>query len=206
MSIGSSIRALRTAKGWTTTELAEKANMSQSYISEIENGKKPGRSALEKLAQALGVPVATLWEGVPSDSLAWFWRSRFATLRPSEIIAFRSETVAQRALWAVRQLLAAFPVHQLEDRLGMTQQMLSDLVAGRNEVSNWTIDQLVQKADVPVNFLLNGDVGPIDELLRKLLTDEHCAAWLLLFEKANSHGIPPDVMERLLETVLTFKK
>jgi transcriptional regulator with XRE-family HTH domain len=206
MTIGSTVRALRTARGWSTTKLAELADMSQSYISEIENGKDPGRSALEKLSRAFGITVADLLAERPADSLAWFWRSRFASLRPSEIIEFRSRSVSDRVIWAIKNLTGAFPASDVAAKLDMSEDDLANLVAGRNAVSDWTVDIVSQKMDVPVNFLVNGDVGPIDELIRRLLTDDNCAAWLLLFDKARINNVPPEAVERLLDTALMLSK
>jgi len=39
IKIGEKLRALRKSKGLTTNELAEKVNVSQSYISRFENNR-----------------------------------------------------------------------------------------------------------------------------------------------------------------------
>lgn len=59
-AIGARIRSMRAEKGLSLTELAEKAVVSKSYLSTVENGtgSRPGAAVLHKLAQALGVTLA----------------------------------------------------------------------------------------------------------------------------------------------------
>lgn len=64
-SVGSRIRKFREEKGMTATELAEKARVSKSYLSELEseNGdakKKPSGEMLYDIAKALGVAMSDL--------------------------------------------------------------------------------------------------------------------------------------------------
>lgn len=57
------IRATRINKGLTQIELAEKAEIAQAYLSEIENGKtKPSLTVLERLADALDVSIVELFK------------------------------------------------------------------------------------------------------------------------------------------------
>ena len=57
MVLGEKVRAARERLGWTTQMLADKVNLSQPYISEIENGNKnPSAKTIMKLAAALNVP------------------------------------------------------------------------------------------------------------------------------------------------------
>ena len=52
------IKILRKYRGMTQAELAEKADISRPYLTEIETGKKDGSiRAMRGLAEALGVPV-----------------------------------------------------------------------------------------------------------------------------------------------------
>lgn len=52
---------LRVAKGWSQTKLAEASGVSQTYISDLEAGKKnPTVLILQKLAKALEVPISQL--------------------------------------------------------------------------------------------------------------------------------------------------
>lgn len=61
-SIAHRIRALRDAKGWSLEALAERSAVSKSNISLIERGQSsPTAVVLDKLATALGVPLASLF-------------------------------------------------------------------------------------------------------------------------------------------------
>lgn len=55
------IKKLREERGWTVETLAGKVNMSRSYVSEIENGKKNVNNVrLSAFAKAFGVSVFDL--------------------------------------------------------------------------------------------------------------------------------------------------
>jgi transcriptional regulator with XRE-family HTH domain len=62
-TIASRIRALRDANAWSLDALAERSAVSKSTISLIERGESsPTAVVLDKLATALGVPLASLFE------------------------------------------------------------------------------------------------------------------------------------------------
>ena len=56
------VKALRKANGWSQSELAQIATLSQSSIHYIESGfrKNPGIMCLQKLAEALNVSLLEL--------------------------------------------------------------------------------------------------------------------------------------------------
>ena len=55
------LRELRDAKGWTQQRFADASGVSQTFISELETGKKqPTVSVAIKLARALGVQLGEL--------------------------------------------------------------------------------------------------------------------------------------------------
>ncbi len=61
---GDHIRALREERGYTLQDMAKRANLSLSYLSEIERGsKRPSLKSIDKLAVALNVSKAQLIEG-----------------------------------------------------------------------------------------------------------------------------------------------
>lgn len=68
------IRDLRKARGLTQEQLAEKAGLSRSHLSEIETGAAPPNTLrLEAIARALRVTTAELFGGdasLPRDDLA----------------------------------------------------------------------------------------------------------------------------------------
>lgn len=59
------IKALRKQKKMSQMELAEKACITQAYLSGLENGKRknPSLKTLENIAKALEVPVHVLLRG-----------------------------------------------------------------------------------------------------------------------------------------------
>lgn len=60
--IGNQLRALRKAKNLTTQELADKVNVSQSYISRFENGRAiPDIVMLERILVALDTDLSTFF-------------------------------------------------------------------------------------------------------------------------------------------------
>ena len=55
------VRVWRRHRGLTSSALAARAGIAASYVSDIENGKKPGSiSSMKRLAAALGVGVEDL--------------------------------------------------------------------------------------------------------------------------------------------------
>lgn len=71
MSVGSAIRDRRLADGLTLVALAELADLSQPFLSQVENGRaRPSMSSLYRIATALGTTPQALFGNVPSDSAA----------------------------------------------------------------------------------------------------------------------------------------
>ncbi|WP_374475504.1 helix-turn-helix domain-containing protein [Zoogloea sp.] len=61
---GARIKALRRAQGLSQEAFADKCGFARSYMSRIERGgANPSLDAVEVLALALGVSVASLFEG-----------------------------------------------------------------------------------------------------------------------------------------------
>ena len=60
--IGENLRYYRKEKNMSMRDLSKKSNVSSSYISDLENGKnnKPSVDVVEKLADALKIPVTKL--------------------------------------------------------------------------------------------------------------------------------------------------
>ena len=69
--LGKNIKFLRSGNGWTQAVLAEKADISVIFLSNIERGAKyPKADTLARIAQVLEVEVFELFKGdlAPSDS------------------------------------------------------------------------------------------------------------------------------------------
>ncbi|KYH31866.1 helix-turn-helix domain-containing protein [Neomoorella mulderi] len=66
MEIGSTIRHFREERGYTLDDLAGRAGISPSYLSEIERGhKRPSLKTLDKICSALNIPRETL---IPAEN------------------------------------------------------------------------------------------------------------------------------------------
>ncbi|MCY8228742.1 helix-turn-helix transcriptional regulator [Bacillus spizizenii] len=61
MSLGQAIKLIRKDSRLTQEELAELANLSRSYVADIERGRySPSMSTLEKISEALNITVADI--------------------------------------------------------------------------------------------------------------------------------------------------
>jgi transcriptional regulator with XRE-family HTH domain len=81
-TIGERIKTLRTGQGMTLAELGEKANLSTSYLSQIERDKtSPSLTTLETIAKSLNIGLRTLFE--TDDEAAFVLRARKETNTPT---------------------------------------------------------------------------------------------------------------------------
>jgi transcriptional regulator with XRE-family HTH domain len=70
MSLGQRIKALRAERALQQRQLAEKAGLTPSLVSQIESGRlTPSLHTLGKIAAALGVSIASLFEQGPEGRL-----------------------------------------------------------------------------------------------------------------------------------------
>lgn len=68
-TVGARIRARREELGWTQEDLARKANISKSFLSDIENGKRSvGADKLLDIARALSRSLDFLMTGKDAES------------------------------------------------------------------------------------------------------------------------------------------
>lgn len=68
--LGARIRALRRERELQQRQLAEKADLAPSMVSQIESGRlTPSLHTLGRIAAALGVPIAALFDGQPAGSV-----------------------------------------------------------------------------------------------------------------------------------------
>jgi transcriptional regulator with XRE-family HTH domain len=69
-SLGERIKALRAERALQQRQLAEKAGLTPSMLSQIESGRlTPSLHTLGRLAGALGIPIASLFEQGPQGRL-----------------------------------------------------------------------------------------------------------------------------------------
>lgn len=65
VAFGSNVRALREKRNLTQEELAEKADLDRTYISDIERGtRNPGIKNVACIAKALSVSTSQLCDGI----------------------------------------------------------------------------------------------------------------------------------------------
>jgi transcriptional regulator with XRE-family HTH domain len=64
-ALGSRVRRLREAKGWTQEGLAERSGLDRSYIAGIEAGlRNPSIKALAKITRGLGATLSGFFDTV----------------------------------------------------------------------------------------------------------------------------------------------
>jgi transcriptional regulator with XRE-family HTH domain len=69
-ALGARIRALRVERELQQRQLAEKAELTPSMVSQIESGRlTPSLHTLGKIAGAFGVPIAALFDSQPAGSI-----------------------------------------------------------------------------------------------------------------------------------------
>jgi transcriptional regulator with XRE-family HTH domain len=70
ISLGGRIKTLRMERGLQQRQLAEKADLTPSLVSQIESGRlTPSLNTLRRLADGLGVTIASLFDGQPPGSV-----------------------------------------------------------------------------------------------------------------------------------------
>ena len=70
-SLGQRIKALRVERKLQQRQLAMKAGLTPSMLSQVESGRlTPSLATLGKVAGALGVPIGSLFEPAPNGSLS----------------------------------------------------------------------------------------------------------------------------------------
>jgi len=70
VTLGERIKGLRAERQLQQRQLAEKAGLTPSMLSQIESGRlTPSLNTVGKLAGALGVPIAALFESAPNGRL-----------------------------------------------------------------------------------------------------------------------------------------
>ncbi|QNU67236.1 helix-turn-helix transcriptional regulator [Ruminiclostridium herbifermentans] len=62
MKIGEQIKKIRKEKQLSQKEVSKRANISQNFLSEIENGKSCGISTIESICSALGITLSFLFK------------------------------------------------------------------------------------------------------------------------------------------------
>ena len=67
--LGANVRRLRTEKGWSQEDYADRAGIHRTYVSDIERGRRnPTVTVVEKLAKPLGVQPGRLLDDAKSST------------------------------------------------------------------------------------------------------------------------------------------
>lgn len=144
---GQQIRTLREERGYTLRELANRANLSLSYLSEIERGSKcPSLKTVDKLARALDVPRSGLVENEQWD---------------------RGLSIGDkiRLLRKERKMSLADLAHEV----GISTSYLSEIERGTVYPSLFILKQLARGVGVPPLVLMGyeGSLGHKLKMLRE---------------------------------------
>ena len=102
-SLGARIKALRLERDLQQRQLAEKAELTPSMVSQIESGRlTPSLNTLRKLADALGVTLAAIFDGQPSG------RVLVSRNKDYPVVSFDGSSERWAVLGATRQMSPSF--------------------------------------------------------------------------------------------------
>lgn len=88
------LKELRRSRGMTQAALASKAHVQTSYVGRLESGGAcPGIDLLERLAKALGAPVAELLPDSPSPDTAAVLREQARAIFETLVTTADRETL-----------------------------------------------------------------------------------------------------------------
>lgn len=100
-SVGGRIRLVRTKRGWSLEQLAEKAGISKSFLWEVERGSDIGGERLLRVANALDASLDYLMRGQVSED-----ENKTSTVEiPAEV-----DELAKEAGLTYRQTLALLEI------------------------------------------------------------------------------------------------
>ncbi len=104
MALGDRIKEIRMSLGWTQDQLAKEAQISKSFLSEVENNKSNvSGEKLLRIAEALHASLDYLMKGAPA--------SNDASVKPVEIPAELSELAEELGL-SFRHTRTVLSTHQ----------------------------------------------------------------------------------------------
>ncbi|MTI81208.1 MAG: helix-turn-helix transcriptional regulator [Firmicutes bacterium] len=142
---GERIRSLREERGYTLQDLAKRAKLSLSYLSEIERGsKRPSLKTIEKLATALNVPKTQLIEGEVTDT---------GLSLGEKIRIIRNEK--------------DLSLQDLADNVGISLSYLSEIERGTVYPALSTLKRVSEGLNIPTSALM-GHEGTLGHKLRSL--------------------------------------
>jgi len=102
--LGSNLRKFRGRREWSQMEMAEKAEISMNFLSEIERGNKwPSSETLQNLADSLGIEVYELFRPDETEPNIGKYMERFS----NDVMLAVQESVKKSLLNIKRQYRAS---------------------------------------------------------------------------------------------------
>ncbi len=170
LKTGEKIRAFREQRGYTLLELSRRANLSLSYLSEIERGaKKPSLQTLAKIARVFNVDKAQLVEETPAGT----------GLLPGEKI---------RLLRTGKKM----SLQELAQKAKISVSYLSEIERGTVYPSLATLQRVAGGLGVPASSLL-GREACVGERLKKLREERG----LTQSQLARQAGVTPGLIGQI---------
>ena len=85
MNLGNAVKELRKRRGLTQGNFCEQIGITQSYLSQVENGvKEPSIDVIKKISDALGTPMPVLfWFTLTEEDVHESKVEVFKLLKPS---------------------------------------------------------------------------------------------------------------------------
>ena len=181
---GKVVRKVREEKGYSLAELAEKAGISVSYLSEIERGsKKPSLKTVEKLSSSLNIAVREFVKGSAEGGIGMGARIRLlreeramtlqnlatATGLSYSYICEIERELVEPSLRALRKVAEALNVPI--NRIKLPDSSLGGKIARVREEFGLKQSQLAKKAGVSpgmIGQLEQGKVQPSLQTVEKI--------------------------------------
>jgi transcriptional regulator with XRE-family HTH domain len=162
LEIGSRLKEMRTRRGMSQKELADKVDVSPSFISQVENNQiSPSLTSFVQLCNALGESPSTLLDDKPAKKTGWLIRQRSGSSQPlmkedglsvfnvSENGAYPRDSVANIAVIEPHtQIKKHFLLHKGKEFIHVLKGQVSLIVDGMEE-SVSAGDSVFLKDEIP---------------------------------------------------------
>ena len=88
--LGTRLRHLRSQRGWTLEDLANRAGVSEAYLSRLEGGdRQPSLAVLFSLAQAFGIALPSLFEPETQEATCVVIRAGSTASQPGHGLSYQ---------------------------------------------------------------------------------------------------------------------
>ena len=191
--IGQRIRDLRQDHGYSLSELAGKAGLSPSYLSEIERAKKrPSPKTLDKLGTALNLSLTAL-VGTAAAAEA-NGRDGGARKRNETAGGGQGTWVTLGDKIRIRREEKGWTLKRLGEQVGLSDSYLSEIERGRIDPSVDTLRRLAEALDLPVPLLF---ASPDPRSLGTKIRDLRESLGLTQARLAELAGVTPGMIGQL---------